>query len=83
VPSTTTKILYRTIGQDVKVALGKIAEFAQENRAGKTQAIRKKQHVIDAGFVPDTRRRSWCIMLTEILITLNQKIYGVSVETVK
>jgi hypothetical protein len=35
VPLTTTKDTYRTIGQDVKLALGKIAEFAQENRAGK------------------------------------------------
>jgi hypothetical protein len=55
--STTIKILYRTIGQDAKVALEKIAGLGQENRAGKAQAIRKKQHVIDAGFVLDTQHK--------------------------
>jgi hypothetical protein len=50
--------MYRTIGQDARRVLGKIAEFGQESRAGKAQAIRKKQHVIDAGFVLDTRHKS-------------------------
>jgi hypothetical protein len=48
----------RTIGQDVRRVLGKIAGLGQENRAGKAQATRKKQYVIDVDFVPGIQHKS-------------------------